>query len=114
MAAFMAKYRQKYKLQSCYALLPLSLRFMQQRPRIGGSQAIKSVCDALADAALAHDATGLPEARALMNSATHALREMGDQAVPHVRRFSQDDRPAVKQAFAAVFDVARSKKWWKL
>jgi hypothetical protein len=81
---------------------------------LGGSKAVKPIADALADSALAYEATGLPEARTLSLTAIEALKNVGQVAIPLVKKHVNDSRPPVSRAFSDALRECGGKRWWQV
>ncbi len=81
--------------------------------KIGGSEAVKPIVDALGDSALTYEATGFVEAKALSEAAIAALKDIGPEARLWINKGIQDLRPAIRKVFTLALQVCEGKKWWQ-
>jgi len=81
--------------------------------RMGGTEAIKPLVDALADSAQGYEGTGFAEAKALREAAIEALRSIGTEAIPWIKKGTTDSRPAVREACNRALKACGGKPWWQ-
>lgn len=99
--------------KACYLMNELK-DAIQEVGAIGGSEAIKPVVDALADSAQSYEVNGFPEAKALREAAIEALRNIGREAIPWIRKGFTDSRPAVRKACHRALKACGGKPWWQV
>ena len=80
---------------------------------IGGAEAVKPLVDVLADSAEAYENTGFSEAKALREAAIEALRRIGKDSIPWVKKGLTHSNPAVRKACKRILKACGVKPWWQ-
>lgn len=86
---------------------------IEQLGSIGGKEAVKPVVDALADSAGAYENTGFAEARAVRETAIDALRRIGKDSIPWIKKGLTHSHPAVREACKRALKACGGKPWWQ-
>ncbi|MDH4099474.1 MAG: hypothetical protein OEV28_02720 [Nitrospirota bacterium] len=81
--------------------------------RIGGSEAATPLVAILAEAAQAYDGSDFEEAYKLRETAFEALRQIGQDAIPAVKKGASDRRVAVRETCFRALKALGVKPWWQ-
>jgi len=81
---------------------------------VGGIEAVKSLVDALANSEGYEGSGWFGEAKALREAAIEALRNIGTEAIPWIKKVAAtDSRPAVREVCNRALKACGGKPWWQ-